>query len=96
MARRRRGLKHMILTKDVLLAKCHPTDIVTWDDYLQDCEKAVNIPECNSDEYSTNDEDLANEERNNKKRPERIHDTNSVIKIRTKPWRSRRVCNLLF
>lgn len=94
MGRRRRGLQHMISTKDKLLTDCYPSNI-TWDEYIKECEKAVNISELHSDEYSTNDEDLADEERNNKTRPERIIRTNSVIKIHDKRWRSTRVCKVV-
>lgn len=92
MGRRRRGLQHMVSTSDNLLNKCHPSEIMTWDDFLKDCETAVNTSELHSDEYSSNDENLAQEEINNKKRPKRLEDTNSVLKIRGKPWRSTRVC----
>lgn len=86
----------MISTKDNLLVKCHPTENISWDDYLKDCELAINSPNLHSDEFSTDDEVLAQEERNTKKRPERMFQTNSVIKVRTKPWRSTRVRNNLF
>ena len=38
------------------------------------------------------DEGLANEEVEQRKRPERLTDTNSVIVIREKKWRSSNVC----
>ena len=85
----------MISTKDKLLMECHPSSI-TWDEYMEDCEKAINTPDLHSDEWSTEDEVLANDERNNnKKRPSRIIQTNSVIKIHDKKWRSTRVCKVL-
>lgn len=94
MGRRRRGLQHMISTKDNLLTECHPSNI-TWNEYMKDCEKAVNTSDLHSDEWSSDDEDLANEERSRKKRPERIIGTNSVIKIHDKKWRSTRVCKVV-
>jgi hypothetical protein len=93
MGRRRRGLQHMIATKDQLLEQCKPPNI-SWRRYMEHCELAVNVPDLHSDEYSTDDEQLANEERSNKKRPERITRSNSVIKIREKKWRSTRVCKV--
>jgi len=60
--------------------------------FLEDCEKAINTPELHSDECSLDDEALAREERENKKRPEQILNTNSVIKVFKKKWRSTRVC----
>ena len=48
---------------------------------MEYCELAVNVPDLHSDEYSTDDEQLANEERRDNKRPERIMRTNSVIKF---------------
>ncbi|CAB5379525.1 unnamed protein product [Rhizophagus irregularis] len=46
----------MILTNDKLLMECCPSNI-DWDVYMRDCEKAVNISELHSDEWSTEDED---------------------------------------
>ena len=94
MGRRRRGLQHMILTKDKLLIDCQPPDL-SWKKYMSDCEKAINSSELHSDEWSTDDEVLANTEREEKKRPIRIQETNSVIKIHEKKWRSTRVCKVL-
>jgi hypothetical protein len=81
----------MISTNDRLLIECRPTNI-TLDEYIRDCEKAVNVSELHSDEWSTEDEGLANEEVEQRKRPERLTDTNSVIVIREKKWRSSNVC----
>jgi hypothetical protein len=81
----------MISTKDTLLTACHPSNI-TWNEYIRDCEKAVNTSDLHSDEWSTDDENLAKEENDQNKRPERLAHTNSVIKIRDKKWRSTRVC----
>lgn len=84
----------MISTNDIVLSECQPSNM-TWDEYMQDCEKAINVPELHSDEWSTEDEALANNERENDKRPARIERTNSVIKIYDKKWRSNRVCKVL-
>src|SRR5881227_1957462 len=73
----------MIATSDGVLEQCRPPNI-SWDRYMEHCELAVNVPDLHSDEYSTDDEQLANEERRDNKRPERITRTNSVIKIREK------------
>ena len=62
-----------------------------WDEFMRDCEKAVNTTDLHSDEWSSDDEVLAQAERNQNKRPERIIGTNSVIKIHDKKWRSTRV-----
>jgi hypothetical protein len=56
---------------------------------------AINTPELHLDEYSSNDEDLAQEERDHRQRPEHIHHTNSVIKVYNKKWRSTRVSKVL-
>jgi hypothetical protein len=82
----------MISTREKLLNECCPTN-VTWDDYMKDCESAINCPELHSDEWSTEDEALADDERKNDKRLDRIKQTNSVIKIHDKKWRSTRVSN---
>ena len=94
MARRWRGLQHMISTEDKVLSACRPTDC-TKEEYMNNCELAVNIPDLHSDEWSSIDEGLADEERNNGKRPDRLKNTNSVIKIYDKKWRSTRVCEVV-
>jgi hypothetical protein len=81
----------MISTNDKLLMECCPSNI-NWDVYMRDCEKAVNVSELHSDEWSTEDEGLAISEVEQKKRPERLTDTNSVIIIHEKQWRSSNVC----
>lgn len=68
MTRRRRGLQHMISTNDKLLSSSQPSDI-SWEQFLRDCERAINTSELHSDEWSTDDPELANEERLSKKRP---------------------------
>lgn len=80
----------MISTQDNILNECHPQNI-TWEEFMEDCGKAVNTSEVHSDECSTDDEELAAEERNQNIRPERWAGTNSVIKIYDKVWRSSRV-----
>jgi len=82
----------MIATSDGVLEQYKPPNI-SWDRYMKHCELA-NVPDLHSDEYSTDDEQLANEERRDNKRPERITRANSVIKIREKKWRSTRVCKV--
>lgn len=84
----------MISTNDKLLNKYVPPNI-TWNDYMKDCEKAINTSNLHSDEWSTDDEALADGERAEDKRPERIKQTNSVIKIHEKKWRSTRVCEVV-
>lgn len=84
----------MIYTKDPILNDCHPSSVMSWAEFLEDCEKAVNSSELQSDEWSSSDEVLANNERDNGKRPDNILDTNSVIKVYNKTWRSTRVCKV--
>ena len=84
----------MISTKDPILNDCHPSSVVSWEEFLEDCEEAVNSSGLQSDECSTNDEALANEERNNGERPDNVLNTNSVIKVYNKKWRSTRVCKV--
>lgn len=84
----------MIKTKDFVLKECQPSN-VSWERYINECEKAVNTSDLQSDEYSTDDDTLATEERNNDKRLEGNRNSNSVIKIHQKPWRSSRVCKVM-
>ena len=77
----------MIYTKDKLLTDCFPSNM-PFNEFLEDCEKAIKTPEIHSDECSSDDEALAQEERENKKRPEQILNTNSVIKVFKKQWKS--------
>jgi hypothetical protein len=83
----------MIKTKDYVLKECQPSN-VSWERYINECEEAVNTTNLQSDEYSTDDEALATEERNNNKRLERNRTNDSVIKIHQKSWRSSRVCKV--
>lgn len=85
----------MISTKDKMLEDCHPSDVISWEAYIKDCEKAVNNSELHSDEWSSDDETLAQDERDNQKRADRILNTNSVIKVHDKKWRSTRVCKIV-
>ena len=70
----------MIATNDSLLEDCCPIDM-SRKDFLLDCEKSINLTDVHSDEISSNDEVLAEEERNMKKWPENILKLNSVIKV---------------
>ena len=80
----------MILTKNKTLKECCP-EVVVFSDFLIECEMAVNQADLQSDEFSTEDEELANEERKNNQRNSRILNTNSVIKVKEKLWRSNKV-----
>ncbi|RGB40925.1 hypothetical protein C1646_752682 [Rhizophagus diaphanus] len=93
--RRRKGLQHMIRASDKLLEKYRPKDI-TLDKFIKDCEKAVNISELHSDEWSTEDEGLANEKTEQNKRPEQLADSNSVIVVHEKNWRSSPIKKVLY
>lgn len=84
----------MIYTKDKLLSECHPKDHISYNQFLNDCEQAINVSELHSDEWSSDDEALANEERETRKRIAKIMNSNSVIKIYKKTWRSSRVCKV--
>ena len=84
----------MIATNDRLLEDCRPIDM-SRKAFLLDCEESINITDVHSDEISSDDEFLAEEERNKKKRPENILKSNSVIKVYEKKWRSRRVCKVV-
>lgn len=81
----------MFKVSDELLEKCRP-NYITLDKFMKDCEKAVNVSELHSDEWSTEDEGLANDEVEQNKRPERLANSNSVIIVHEKNWRSSRVC----
>ena len=70
----------MIATNDSLLEDCCLIDM-SRKDFLLDCEKSINLTDVHSDEISSDNEVLAEEERNMKKRPENILKLNSVIKV---------------
>ena len=70
----------MIATNDSLLEDCRLIDM-SRKDFLLDCEKSINLTDVHSDEISSDDEVLAEEERNMKKWPENILKSNSVIKV---------------
>ena len=81
----------MITTKDKILNDCHSSTDISSDEFLKDCEKAVNTSDLHSDEWSSDDEALARDEKEHNKRPARLSNTNSVIKVLEKKWRSTRV-----
>ena len=85
----------MVSTKDKLLTDYHPSGDISCNDFIRDCETAINTPELHLDECSSNDEDIVQEERDYRLRPENILSTNSVIKIYNKKWRSTRVSKVL-
>ena len=70
----------MIATNDSLLEDCRPIDM-SRKDFLLDCEEAIKLTDVHSDDISSDNEVLAEEERNIKKRPENILKSNSVIKV---------------
>ena len=80
----------MILIKDKTIEECRP-DGVALSEFMAECEMAVNRTDLQSDEYSTEDEELANEERRTDKRNSKIFNNNLVIKVKDKLWRSNRV-----
>lgn len=84
----------MISTNDKILSDCCPLD-VRHDEYVKDCELAVNTSDLHSDEWSSCDEELANAERSDDKRPERLRNTDSIIKVHDKNWRSVKVCEVV-
>ncbi|CAG8759392.1 16146_t:CDS:2, partial [Gigaspora margarita] len=92
--RRVNGLRHMIYVNDPVLRNCQPPKL-SWNEYLRDLECAVNDPALQSAEESDTDEELANDERKNDERPANIYDTNIVLKVLNKPWRSTRTTCLL-
>ncbi|CAB5374775.1 unnamed protein product [Rhizophagus irregularis] len=97
MFRRKKGLQYLISTKDDILSECHPHNL-TWEEFIKDCKKAVNTSEIHSDEWSSNDEELANAEHSKNARRGRLANTNnnnSVIKIYNKNWRSSRITKIL-
>jgi len=94
MSRRRRGLQHMISTRDKLLTECQPRNL-KWEEFIKDCIKATNTSDIHSDEWSTEDEELANKERSKNTRSGRLINNNSVIKIYDKKWRSSGVCEVV-
>ena len=56
----------MIYTKDKLLTDCLISNM-PFNEFLKDCEKVIKMPEIHSDECSSDDKALAQEERENKK-----------------------------
>jgi hypothetical protein len=84
----------MISTKDEILSECYPHNL-TWKEFMKDCEKAVNTSEVHSDEWSSEDEELARAECGKNKRSRLTTNNDSVIKVYEKAWRSSRVCKVV-
>jgi hypothetical protein len=53
----------MVSTKDKLLTDCHFSGDISWNEFIRDCETAINTPELHLNECLSNDEDIAQEER---------------------------------
>ncbi|GBC30751.2 hypothetical protein GLOIN_2v1792113 [Rhizophagus irregularis DAOM 181602=DAOM 197198] len=87
--RRQRGLKRMIDTKDQML-----TDL-EFSNLIKDLREIINDSNYHSDEVSETDEEEAQEEKNMKIRPSRNENTNHVLHVYDKKWRSQRLRILL-
>ncbi|CAB5392204.1 unnamed protein product [Rhizophagus irregularis] len=76
----------------------HMTSRREQKEFIKDCKKAVNTSEIHSDEWSSNNEELANAEHSKNARRGQLANTNnnnSVIKIYNKNWQSSRITKIL-
>ncbi|GBC51294.2 probable serine/threonine-protein kinase clkA [Rhizophagus irregularis DAOM 181602=DAOM 197198] len=91
--RRQRGFRHMLSRRDQKLTDLQPS--IPWDDWIEGLEAIINDSSYHSDEISESDEEKVQEEKNRNIRPSRNKNSNHVIHVYDKQWRSSKIRNFL-
>ncbi|CAB5385242.1 unnamed protein product [Rhizophagus irregularis] len=81
-----RGFRHMVNIKDQKLVDLQPS--VPWDDWVEGLEAIIDNSGYHSDEISESDTEKVQEEKNRNIRPLRNENTNHVLHVYDKRWRS--------
>lgn len=79
----------MIKIKDQKLVDSQPS--VPWDDWVEELEAIINDSNYHSDEISESDTEKVQEEKDQNIRSLRNENSNHVIHVYDKKWRSNRV-----
>ncbi|PKC55086.1 hypothetical protein RhiirA1_476194 [Rhizophagus irregularis] len=91
--RRQRGFRHMVNIKDQKLVDLQPS--VPWDDWVEGLEAIIDNSGYHSDEISESDTEKVQEEKNRNIRPLCNENTNHVLHVYDKRWRSSIIRNVL-
>lgn len=79
----------MLSRRDQKLTDLQPS--IPWDDWIEGLEAIINDSSYHSDEISESDEEKVQEEKNRNIRPSRNENSNHVIHVYDKQWRSSKV-----
>lgn len=79
----------MINIKDQKLTELQPS--IPWDNWIESLEAIINDSGYHSDEISETDTEKVQEEKNRNIRPSRNENSNHVLHVYDKQWRSSRV-----
>ncbi|CAB4417851.1 unnamed protein product [Rhizophagus irregularis] len=92
--RRRRGFHHMLTIRDSILTDLQPSSM-EWDEWVEDIRKVIEDSNYHSDEVSESDDEKAQNEKDDMIRPAQKEDSNHVLHVYDKPWRSSKARRLL-
>ena len=80
----------MVKIKDQILVDLQPSPI-PWNNWIENLEEVINNSGYHSDEVSESDTEKVQEENNERIRPSRLENSNHVLHVYDKQWRSSRV-----
>ena len=80
----------MVKIKDQMLVDLQPPPI-PWNNWIENLEEVIGKSGYHSDEVSESDTENIQEEKNEKIRPPRLENSNHVLHVYDKQWRSSRV-----
>jgi hypothetical protein len=80
----------MLTTGDSILTDLQPP--MKWDEWVDDISKVIEDSNYHLDEVSESDEEKAKSEKDDMIRTARKEDSNHVLHVYDKSWRSRKVC----
>ena len=83
----------MLAIKDSMLTDLQLS--MKWNDWIEDLKKIIDDSNYHSDEISESDDEKAQDEKDNMIRSTRKEDSNHVLHVYDKPWRSSRVNKIL-
>lgn len=69
---------------------------IEWDEWVEVIRKIIEDSNYHSDEVSESDEEKAQDEKDAMVYPTRKEDSNHVLHVYDKPWKSSKVCNKMY
>ena len=79
----------MLAIEDSILIDLQPS--MEWDNWIGDIKRVIDDSNYHSDEISESDVEKVQDEKDNMIRPTHKEDSNHVLHVYDKPWRSSRV-----